>query len=280
MGWLSSRRAEAQAPGAGCSIQPVPLRVMLDSDVLRSKLQQLIAHAGGAGGLAPLVAALEAKHRAFVHALAPERIASMSQVTWAELVNAIFPARRRLGPAVAATEPAARADAIGELLLGTGPLQQRMATFARWVPTTDRKQRRAAWDMAAELLHFFAPQCYPLMTRWVWDSSTVSGALREFIREGDQLREVPLDPSPGTFEAVRRWMADELAGEGFYRDMPFVIDLVLAQAYSEYAKGMMNGFHVLTPDFGAKDDPLELVQKLLGIDAKPRSRAGQRGVGH
>jgi len=39
----------------------------------------------------------------------------------------------------------------------------------------------AAWDFAAEVLHFHAPERYPLMTRWVWDETTQSGALRELV---------------------------------------------------------------------------------------------------
>jgi hypothetical protein len=105
----------------------------------------------------------------------------------------------------------------------------------------------------------------------VWDAGTQSGALREFIRGGDQLREVPFDNSPELFEAARRWLAERIAEKGIYRDEPLWIDLVLAQAYTTYFRSMAEGG--LGNDFGRGVTPQEQLKKLLGIDVAPEGRS-------
>ena len=126
------------------------------------------------------------------------------------------------------------------------------------------KVRRAAWDFAAELLHFSDPVRYPLMARWVWDAGTQSGAMREFVRGGEAMREIPFDNSPGLFEAGRRWIAERISAEGIYRDEPLWIDLVLAQAYTTYFRSVAEGS--LGADFGRGVSANEQLKKLLGID--------------
>jgi hypothetical protein len=68
-------------------------------------------------------------------------------------------------------------------------------------------------------------------------------------------------------EGARLWFYDALGDEGFYRDLPLVTDLVWAQAYSDYARSLSMNMGLIDAQFGAKQDPLELVVKMLGIDA-------------
>ena len=43
-------------------------------------------------------------------------------------------------------------------------------------------------DLAAEVMHFSAPDEVPLMTRWIWDAQTGSGVLREiWFEDGGEI---------------------------------------------------------------------------------------------
>ena len=125
-----------------------------------------------------------------------------------------------------------------------------------------RKQRSAAQDFAAELLHFAEPQAHPLMTRWVWDASTGSGALREMIN-GDFKGRVD-------HGAARGWLYERFAEQSIWREQHWLADLVLAMAYVGYFRAMTGG--VLGSDFTRSSGPDEQLRKLLGVDGGARSR--------
>ncbi len=76
------------------------------------------------------------------------------------------------------------------------------------------------------------------------------------------------------FEGARAWLAEQIAEQGLYKDVPFWIDLVQAQAYSEYFRSMAEG--MLSADFGRGITPQEQLKKFLGIDAE--RKAGQSRV--
>ena len=187
----------------------------------------------------------------------------------------VFTARRRVYPAFSSMGIDATREAIRELLYGESALMERLNLFSEIVGIDDEadkqvkkiaaKNRRAAFDFGAEILHFNNPIKYPLMTRWVWDQNTVSGAIREFIRGNDSLPDVPLGNSPEMFEGMRVWLAAQLAEQGLYKDIHFWVDLVEAQAYAEYFRSMAEG--MLSADFGRASGPADHIKKFLGIDA-------------
>jgi hypothetical protein len=195
------------------------------------------------------------------------------------LLDHVFSARRRLYPALEAAGAAKVRAALVRLAHAGLPVAERLQTLVDAIPGAagmDRasikaanKLRRAAWDFAAELLHFGDPDKFPLMTRWVWDESTQSGALREFIRGNDAMKDIPLTNAPEMFEGARAWLTDQLRTEGIYRDLPLWIDLMLAQAYTNYLRAVAEGG--LGGDFGRGTTPQEQLAKLLGIDRARRS---------
>ena len=154
------------------------------------------------------------------------------------------------------------------------PLGRRVQNFVDAMPgarAMDRpdvraaaRLRRAAWNFAAELAHFGDPVRFPLVARWVWDSASQSGALREFIRGNDAMREIPFDNSAELHEGARTWLSGRIAGRGIYRDVALWIDLVLGQAYVSYLRSMANGS--LGGEFARGAAPHEQLTKLLGID--------------
>jgi hypothetical protein len=252
-------------------VRPAELKVPFDAGVLDGKFERLIDHMDEAGGIERYTEALTGKQALFEQVLSAASEGVPTQDEWIALFETVFTARRKFaGPFLGLTGEQRQA-LVGALLDKRGDPLDRIGDFAAGAPTGgDRKIRRAAWDFAAECLHFHDPEQCPLMTRWVWDAATESGALRELIRGSDGLREVPLGDTSGTYEAARLWIADQLAERGYYRAVAFVIDLVLAQAYSDYMQAMSFNAGMVTGELGAKADPLEFVVKLLGIDAARR----------
>lgn len=268
------KRVEKGAPVALDDIAPTQLPVELDSVLFKLHFGRLLETTALDGGIEGYLGALGAKQRGFAAALAGERSERLTLSGIEALLDRVFTARRRIFSAIEALGEARVGALIENLVQGADSLAPRMQAFVDAMPGatgTDResikaaaKLRRAAWDFAAELVHFADPVRYPLMTRWVWDRTTQSGALREFVRGGDALLEISFTNEPAQFEAGRGWLAECIAGEGIYRDVPLWIDLTLAQAYTTYVRSMTDGS--LGADFGRGAPAHEQLKKLLGID--------------
>lgn len=277
--WFKKQPDNADSAADADRIVPAALPVALDSRQFQQHFSQLGRHADEGVELEALLASLQAKSRLFSSLLNAQALPGLSMDGIEALLATVFSARRRVYPALQEMGVEATRQAIQELLYGTMPLGERLQRFSEIVPIDEgadketRKQaaknRRAAFDFGAEMLHFNNPEKYPLMTRWVWDQNTVSGALREFIRGNDSLPDVPLGNSPEMFEGARAWLAEQIAEQGLYKDVPFWIDLVLAQAYSEYFRSMAEG--MLSADFGRGITPQEQLKKFLGIDAERKT---------
>ncbi|TSA42056.1 MAG: hypothetical protein D4R58_00685 [Betaproteobacteria bacterium] len=276
--WFKQKPLAQTLPVAGDTVVPLPLPVALDSQIFKYHFDQLLEQSGAEGGIAALIERMQAKQQAvvatFERALAA---AGLSEIE--SLLDQVFTARRRLYPALESAGVAKVREALAQLRHDALPVAARLQAFVDAMPGTaglDRaslkaanKLRRAAWDFAAELLHFIDPDRFPLMTRWVWDQSTQSGALREFIRGNDSMQEIPLTNAPEMFEGARAWLADQLRTEGIYRDLPLWIDLMLAQAYTNYLRSVAEGN--LGAEFGRGTTPGEQLAKLLGIDRARRT---------
>jgi hypothetical protein len=283
------KRAEAVAPAASDDIAPATLPVALDDALFKRHFAQLLRTAEPDGGIEEYVARLGGKQRGFAGAFADSRVTPLTLPEVAALLERMFTVRRRIFPAFETLGEAHVGRLVLELVRGPGSVAQRMQRFVDAMPGTsgtDRestraaaKLRRAAWDFAAEAIHFSDPVRFPLMTRWVWDRATQSGALREFIRGGNTMAEIAFSNEPGVFEAARQWLAQRIAGEGIYRDVPLWIDLVLAQAYTTYLHAMAGGS--LGAEFGRGAPPHEQLRKLLGIDAAARKTGSRvKGLQH
>lgn len=265
MRWFR-KPAEVVSDDAASGLVPEPLEVTFDKDILASKLSALrgaIAEAGGVEGLETFIEALRSKHEVFAAIVAKGDEIDAEDVR--ALGGLVFSVRRKLVTLMAERQ-GALVDGVRALVRPEVDVDSRLAAFAD-LAADDKKLRRAIWDFGAEILHFADPDAMPLTCRWVWDTSTTTGALREFIHANDTLRSIPIGDSVGAIEGARRWFNEALAEEGFYRDLPFVTDLVWVQAYSDYARALSMSFGMIDNQFGGKQDPLELAVKLLGIDS-------------
>lgn len=269
------RPPKPEPAGERGAIGPAEVPLAFDAGLFQRYFSELQKLAEADEGIEAYLAGLNAKQRLFADTLGPGRIQAIGLEQIEAVLDRVFTARRRIFPALEKMGETRTRAAVEDLLHGREPLAQRMQAFAGFLPAEPgddresikaaRKLGRAAFDFAAELLHFSDPVKYPLMTRWVWDQGTMSGALREFIAGSDQLADVPLGGSPEMFEGARQWFADRIAEAGIYRDVPFWIDLTLAQAYTTYLRSMAEGN--LGGDFGRGAKPQEQLRKLLGIEA-------------
>jgi hypothetical protein len=274
------KKAAAPAtPVVAEAVLPAALPLPLDEAAFRRHFDALLAGAEQDGGIEVYIAALGAKMSVFAALRERVRAAPPALDDLEGVLALVFTARRHLYPALDALGAEAGLR-VRDLWFGAAAPAQRLQQFVDVMPgagATDRasikaaaKLRRAAWDFAAELLHYGDPLRYPLMTRWVWDQATQSGALRELVRGSDNIRELPFGNDPALFEGARCWLSEQLAAQGIYRDEELWIDLLQAQAYLGYFRSMTEGS--LGADFGRGVPAQEQLKRLLGIDAAPGAR--------
>ncbi len=248
-------------------IEPSNMKTGLDDEICRSKLQSLLNATEDKGGIDGFIEALKNKHVLFSSVLGKEKIDELSPENLSILLDTVFTARRKLPASLNKVPHEVIVQQIKHLLYGKQSITERMQQFSAMVDGENKKVQRAAWDFGAELMHFYRPEKIPHMSRWVWNENEASGALREFIRGGDTMRDVTFGSAPENFEASRVWFAQQLGQQGFYRDIHYLIDLLVAQAYADYILSMSSGMGMFGPQFGGGElKPLELIVKLLGID--------------
>ncbi len=204
---------------------------------------------------------LEAKHVLFARGAALRSLEAIEV-----LLEAVFPARRKLFPVFEALGADTVAIRVAALLQGDAPAERRIEAFgsALPLPEGDTRERRAARrklegaarDFAAELLHFSDPATHPLATRWA----------------GDAVREFAASEAVPDANQAREWLLERIAEQGIYRDRHWWADLVLATAYVGYFRAMTGG--TLGSDFTRGATPEEQLRKILGIEAgRPAGRS-------
>jgi len=256
-------RAHKTAPAAA-SRGPV---LDLSGPRLRRAYAHLEESAAPTGGLARYVTALWLKASLFEEVLGKGRVADLTETEFLDLCAFVTPARRRIGALLSEIGFEALRARIVRLLDGWSDLSTadtRLAAFSAGFPS-DRAHR---WlpDLGAEILHFTAPDRYPLMTRWVWDSRVGTGALRE-IWFADDVAEAQIDAPAdlATFAALAAELEGFLRGEGLYRDLGFFVDLLLAHVYAAYINDRGGAF--MRAEFATAADPMLHTRRMLGLDA-------------
>lgn len=273
--WSRRKRAEAPARSAA-EIVPAALPLALDAGLFEQHFTQVHETLAPRGGAEPCLERLAAKQQLCGATLAHARERDIEADDVARLLGYVFTARRHLLPALGQLGGQQLARLMRDLGDTEVPLTRRLQNFvdampgARTPDTADvraaARVRRAAWDFAAEVAHYADPACFPLMSRWVWDSTTQSGALREFVHGNDTMRELPFDNSAELFAGARKWLAACIAECGVDGNTPLWVNLVLAQAYTSYVRSIANGS--LGGEFGRGSEPHEQLTKMLGIDTE------------
>ena len=257
MGFLTRKRevlAEAQRP-----------HLDLSGARLEHSLGRLASACEDQGGLERFVEALKLKSALFQQALA-EDPASLEASTFKQLCAFMATVRRRVGPWLEEPSFNEVRGALVELLAArqdTATTDARIAAFCG--AFTDGSKQRWVRDLAAEVLHNTDPERFPLMNRWVWDAGTNTGVIRE-IWHGQDVDHMRIDVPDGydTYLVLREELSQYLAKQGFFRDVTWYVDLLVAQVYGEYISEQ--GGSYLRTDFAAEEDPVLHTRRLLGLD--------------
>ena len=256
---LANRRAKT--PEA-----PAPV-LDLSGPRLRRAFENLLASAEDTGGVERYVSALVLKSSLFEEILGKGRVSEVSEEEFLDLAAFVTPARRRLGKWLAANGFEEMRRRLSILLSGWSDPETagvRLEAFMGAFP--DDREHRWVRDLGAEILHFTAPERYPLMTRWIWDAGVGTGVLREvwFADDVDAARiDVPDDLT--TFETLFDELEGFLKDNGAFRDLGFYADLLCAHVYAGYIND--RGGQYLRSDFSNQGDPMAHTRRMLGLDA-------------
>jgi hypothetical protein len=260
------------AIGAHKAKAPAPARPVLDlsGPKLRRAFENLVESAEHTGGVERYVGALALKASLFEEVLGKGQVSELTEPEFYDLAAFTTPVRRRIGAWLGRNGFAAMRDRLVALLDGwsdLGTADRRLSDFVASFPT-DREHRWSR-DLAAEVLHFTAPDRYPLMTRWVWDARVNTGVLREIWHTDNNVEPGTIAVGDGfaTFATLREELEGFLQANGVFRDLAFYADLLCAHIYAAYIND--KGGQYLHADFcgGAKADSMAHTRRLLGLDA-------------
>jgi len=259
----SLRAHKARPPEAA---RPV---LHLSGPVLRRAFESLAGAAEATGGIERYVGALALKASLFEEVLGKGRVAELAEPELYDLAAFITPVRRRIAAWLAENGFHLMRQMLVALLDGwsdTGTADARMAAFVAGFPTD--RQHRWVRDLAAEVLHFTAPERYPLMTRWMWDARVNTGVLREiWYSEDVGAGTIAAADDFAMFAMLREELEGFLRSNGVFRDLPFYVDLLAAHVYAAYIND--KGGQYLRADVcgSAEEDPMAHTRRLLGLDA-------------
>lgn len=246
--------------------QPERPRLELSGPKLAAAFERLVAGGDEHGGVERYVTALQAKTAFFRQALERDDARALELKTFKTLCALSATVRRRVTPYLEPARFSVLQTEIARLLTGrenTLTTDERMAVFRGAFP--EDRTHRWVHDLAAEILHGVDPERYPLMCRWVWDAQANTGVLREIWHSEDVDQCVIDAPSRyGTYLMLREELSQFLAANGVFRDVIWYVDLLSAQVYADYI-GEQGGTYLRT-EFGTPEDPMQHVQRLLGLD--------------
>lgn len=253
----------------------------LSGEKLRIALTQVLRSAEPLGGIEKLVEAVKLRSEFLAERFGVTGIQTLERSGFDEAVTLMATVRRRIGGVVAAhgwpTVRAALADLVQDAHVpgsGDEKIRRFHARLARPEregrdSRNERSDNRSIRDLAAEVLHAVYPEHYPLMTRWIWDARTNTGALREIWHDpvkGDEINDVviPVADTHETFLVLREELSQFLSDNGVFRDMIWYVDIVLAHIYGTYINAQGGAY--IKADFSTDEDPLEQTRRLLGLD--------------
>ncbi len=218
------------------------------------------------------------KSRLFQELLAKDRLPSLSEKELDKILEHIFAARRKRKKIIEETGVDRLKKAISDLLYGDEKRgffglgkkkeerswEEKVEQFSKEIRGVDRK---AARDIAAELLHFTFPDKYILWTSWVWDPQTETGAI-VFLKEepptGGRGRRM-YGETYEQFKQVYEQIAEKLQEFGIKVKGYLFVDIFLAMIYATYVDYMtLSTMHSAKGFFPPAS---VMARRLLGVQA-------------
>ena len=239
----------------------------LSGPALRSGFEELVAAAEPGGGMDVYLSALQFKSKLFGEWFLGKQSAALDAPRFLGLCTFMPTVRRRIGAWLDSNDFADLHRQLLLLMRADTTAQERLDAFVAAFPT-DRSCRWAR-DLAAEVLHFCAPDEIPLMTRWMWDAQSGSGVLREiWFNDSHELDPRAVSDRLATFLALKAELETFMRDNGIYRDFGLMQDLLCAHIYSRYIND--RGSTYLKGDFAGTEDAMAHTRRLLGLDCYER----------
>ena len=218
------------------------------------------------GGIERYVEALKLKSALFQDTLGAGKVETLDLSGLMGICTFMATVRRRIAIYLNSDGLRRIRGGLVDLMRGMGDTSttdRRVGEFCALFPQD--KEHRFVHDFAVEVLHNVNPERYPLMNRWVWDSKSNTGAVRE-IWFGDNVDHmtIPLPEGYATFLMLREELAQFLTSQGVFRDVMFFVDVLIAQVYSNYISAQ--GGTYLRADFSSAEDPMHHTRRILGLD--------------
>ncbi len=214
----------------------------------------------------------------FQEKLSKDKLPSLTEEDLEKILERIFASRRKRKKIIEETGADKLKEAISDLLygdekggfLGIGKKKQsrsweeKVNEFADLIRGVDRK---AAKDIAAEILHFTFPDRYILWTSWVWDPETETGAI-VFLKEepptGGRGRRM-YGETYDQFKKVYEQIAEKLSEFGIKVKGYLFVDIFLAMIYATYVDYMtLSTMHSAKGFFPPAS---VMARRLLGVHA-------------
>jgi hypothetical protein len=235
----------------------------LSGEILRTALQMMVSGSEEHGGIERYIDAVKLKSVMFRQALIENDVTELDLETFKGLCTFMSTVRRRIGNWLNEEAFSEMREGIVALFDDATHIEDRIGAFCDRFPND--KKHRWVRDLAVELLHNADPERVPLMNRWVWDSKSNTGVIRE-IWHGDDVDHItiPVADSYATFIMLREELSQFLSDNGIFRDVLFYVDMLCAQVYAQYI--CEQGGSYLRADFQAPEDPMQHTRRLLGLD--------------
>jgi hypothetical protein len=177
---------------------------------------------------------LLAKSLLFQKSLSKENLPSLGKEELDRILEKVFSVRRKRQRLIEETGVENLKRAISDLFYGKAKSwEERVENFVKYIKGVDRK---AARDLASELLHFTFPEDYVLWTSWIWDPESESGAV-VFLKEEPPKRHM-YGETYEEFEQIYKQIQEKLLDFGIRVKGYLFVDIFLAMIYATYVDYM------------------------------------------
>jgi len=264
MRWFKKEIEKRASNYQGDFISPVELQIRFDSKICYQKIDKLLTYGVNANvDVDQLIELLNEKHLLFSQLLQDDSINELQFSHLEKLANSNQP----LISYLESIPLSVLRSQIKMLLHGEDELNHRMNLFITYFSdASSSKLENAIWNFMAELLHFFRPETYPLMSRWVWHEQVQKGVMKEFVLTKNGHCCELMGGQSVDFEAYRVWFAQKLGKKGLFQDVHYLIDLIYAQAYSDYIMSITSRANTTDTLIADSHLALGIISKLLGIE--------------
>lgn len=216
---------------------------------------------------------LERKCILFQSQLAEDRIFSLEEEGFREMVGTMFSLRRKAKRLLRANSFDHLRKEVETLLYGDGDLAGRFEAFVASIDGVEPAMKIA---MASELLHFTYPDRYWLWAHWIWNPSAGNGALALVTQDGVELAGgtngetyVKVGQALELVDAKGHTAGYSRSGRGYLGTDVFLACVYAVYMYTVFRVKLSQEFNRILPELP------ELVERVLGVHHEKTQVTGE-----